>query len=43
MAWYCRYFFYERIQFEEDYLMDFFGNDYGEYKDRVRSGLPCIK
>ena len=35
-------FFKERIYEEEITLLNFFGEDYLKYKQRVRSGLPFI-
>ncbi|XP_052082349.1 protein-S-isoprenylcysteine O-methyltransferase-like [Mytilus californianus] len=35
-------FFNERIQEEEIYLLNFFGEDYVDYKKNVRTGLPFI-
>ena len=35
-------FFNERIQEEEIYLLNFFTEDYVEYKKRVGTGLPFI-
>ncbi|KAF9432064.1 hypothetical protein BGZ76_011307 [Entomortierella beljakovae] len=37
------YFFSERIQHEEQLLVRFFGQDYRDYRDRTRTGLPFIK
>ncbi|EFA84442.1 prenylcysteine methyltransferase [Heterostelium album PN500] len=36
-------FFEDRIEDEEEALIDFFGNDYVEYKKKVWSGIPLIK
>ncbi|XP_021720093.1 protein-S-isoprenylcysteine O-methyltransferase B-like [Chenopodium quinoa] len=36
-------FFAGRIPYEENYLRRFFGNDYGQYAQRVPSGIPFVK
>lgn len=36
-------FFRDRIEFEEKELVKQFGNDYIEYRKRVRSGIPFVK
>jgi protein-S-isoprenylcysteine O-methyltransferase len=36
------YFFYYRIRYEEISLVEFFGEDYRQYRKKVPSGLPCI-
>lgn len=36
-------FFYERVMIEELTLLDFFGNQYYEYQQKVQSGLPFIQ
>ena len=36
-------FFYHRIQGEEKYLIEFFGQDYVSYKKRVGTGLPFMR
>lgn len=36
-------FFKERIEDEEESLVLFFGEDYVEYKKRVRTGIPFVK
>eukprot|EP01132_Coremiostelium_polycephalum_P007676 gene7676-9444_t len=36
-------FFSDRIEVEEEYLIDFFGNDYKQYRKKVWSGIPFIK
>jgi len=40
VAW---YFFYDRIAYEEQLLIDMFGNQYLEYKQRVPVRIPFIK
>ncbi|KAF9181286.1 hypothetical protein BGZ51_005559 [Haplosporangium sp. Z 767] len=37
------HFFSERIQYEEQLLTRFFGQDYRDYKARTSTGLPLIK
>lgn len=36
-------FFAGRIPYEENYLRRFFGNEYGQYAQRVPSGIPFVK
>eukprot|EP00249_Psilotum_nudum_P002460 c15508_g1_i3 orf=234-665(-) len=36
-------FFADRIQFEEYFLRQFFGRDYGDYARTVPSGIPFVK
>jgi len=39
VAW---YFFYDRIPYEEETLIDMFGNEYIEYRKKVPSYIPFI-
>lgn len=39
----CWKFFSERIEHEEDNLIDFFGDAYRQYRKKVWSGIPFIK
>eukprot|EP01133_Synstelium_polycarpum_P016715 gene16715-19869_t len=36
-------FFSDRIEYEEEYLVEFFGEDYRNYRRNVWSGIPFIK
>ena len=36
-------FFSDRIEYEEYYLMQFFGNDYARYKAKTSVGIPFIR
>jgi len=38
-AW---HFFNERIRFEEEKLVEFFGDDYKNYKAKTSTGIPMI-
>jgi protein-S-isoprenylcysteine O-methyltransferase len=35
-------FLYQRIRVEENYLQEFFGENYAEYRAKVRSGIPFV-
>lgn len=37
------HFFADRIPYEENYLRRFFGNEYGQYVQRVPSGIPFVR
>eukprot|EP01027_Heterolobosea_sp_BB2_P007303 GEZU01010887.1.p1 GENE.GEZU01010887.1~~GEZU01010887.1.p1 ORF type:complete len:145 (-),score=24.81 GEZU01010887.1:34-468(-) len=41
-AW-SAYFFYDRIPYEEKYLIRFFGDEYVRYRDRTPTYLPFVK
>lgn len=36
-------FFNNRIEFEEKFLISFFGQDYANYKTKVKTGIPFIR
>ncbi|EGC30705.1 hypothetical protein DICPUDRAFT_58140 [Dictyostelium purpureum] len=42
-GWASFKFFSNRIEYEEDYLIDFFGKSYKDYKENVWSGIPFIQ